>query len=176
MLRAAIVGGQRIQRLREPPPPSLEGCSVSAVQRPVALCRLALEESGNVVPVTPLLVWHLGQGCGERAVRARVVSSHVPHQARQCVTPPSHGPTLRRDAGRLLGLAVLHQVAHLLAGDPFVSRERGARLLECCEEAGARRTNPRRLRENAFLVSIALEPQADAPDNLAAPACGTAGK
>src|ERR1041385_7313564 len=179
MLGAAVVGGERVERLREPPPVNLESRAVGARQVPVAFGGLPLEEAGNIIPATSLVVGHVGQCCAERAVRTRVVACLVSHQTQQRLTPPLHGATVFGDAGRSLRLTVLQEVAHVLAGDPFVPREGRACVLEGREQAGARLTNARRFWENvlfAFVSCVALEPNPEAPDKLAAPARGTAGK
>src|SRR5207302_9678398 len=90
VLRAAVVARARVQRLREPPPPRLERRPPIAVEPAIALRQLPLEEGGEITPTATLVGGHVGERDGEGAVGGGEVARDVPHQARQCFTPPGY--------------------------------------------------------------------------------------
>src|SRR5206468_10283124 len=106
---------------------------------------LTLEQGRDVVPATPLILRHVGEGAPEQAVGSREVTLDVPHQAAQLLAPPRDRATLLGYLCRQAWLAVLQQVAYPLPGDPLVPGEGGARPVERRAPAGARLASPLRL-------------------------------
>ena len=168
VLRSAVVPGDRVQRLCEPPPPGLERCPAGAVQLAVAIRQGSVEQRRDVAPGATLVVGHVGEGDREHAVRAREIPGDVQHQTGERLAPPPGRAALVGGARGLPRLAVLQQVTHPLADDPFVARADFDGLVERGEQPGAGLAYPRWLLRRRLVVAAAFIPVANPPDALAA--------
>ena len=130
MLGAAVVAGERVERLGEPPQPLLERAALVAGEPPVAPGQLAVEQQRHVGPATPFVARHVPQGGPKRGVRAGVVPGDVLREARQRLAPPRRGAARLGGGERVGAAAALEQVAHPLARDPVVTWDRSRRRVE----------------------------------------------